>query len=293
MAQAPPQKTASTQATVQPATSQATLDELVNQINRYQEIVSAWDSSQQAVVMGLKEAIEALHKEALTRLIRTVKQESMTALRQAVEDEVVYGLLRYHELIKPPQPPLGERLQRALAEVRPSLQSHNGDVELVAVRLPDTVEVRFIGTCSHCPASSLTLSDGVEQAIKRHCPEILYVVAVSNVISTPSEFTSGDPDWRLVTSLAEIPEAGVLDIKLEGFALILSRVGTQVSCFHNACTHLGVPIDSGSVKNGVLTCPYHGFQYRLTNGECLTAPEMPLQPYPVRVENGQVYIQLS
>ncbi|MCU0543609.1 MAG: NifU family protein [Oscillatoriaceae cyanobacterium Prado104] len=271
------------------ASTQETLEELVNQIGRYEAIVSAWDDSQQAVVMGLKGAIEALHKEALTRLIRTVKQESITALRQAAEDEVVYGLLRYHELIKPP---LSQRLQQALAEVRPSLHSHNGDVELVAVRLPDTVEVRFTGTCSHCPASTLTLSDGVEQAIKRHCPEILYVVAVSTEVATPSASSPEDPAWRLVTSVAEIPEAGVLDIKLEGKRLLLSRSGAQVSCFHDACTHLGRSIAAGAVSNGLLTCPEHGFQYRLTDGACLTAPEMPLQRYPVRVENGRVFVQL-
>jgi Fe-S cluster biogenesis protein NfuA len=62
--------------------------------------------------------------------------------------------------------------------VRPGLKSHNGDVELVAIKPPDTVEVRLIGTCSICPASTLTLSHGVEQAIKTLCPEIVTVIAV-------------------------------------------------------------------------------------------------------------------
>ncbi len=154
------------------------LDELVQEINRFEAIISEWDESQRGVVVGLKRAIETLHKEALTRLIKSVKQESISALRNAVQDEVVYGVLLYHELVKSPTPPLAKRIQVALDEVRPGLKSHNGDVELVAIKLPDTVEIRLIGTCSSCPASTLTLSQGIEQAIKGYCPEIMNVVAV-------------------------------------------------------------------------------------------------------------------
>ncbi len=78
------------------------LEELVEEINRFEAIISNWDESQRGVVVGLKRAIEAIHKEALVRLIRSVKQESMPALRHAVEDEVVYAVLLYHELVKPP-----------------------------------------------------------------------------------------------------------------------------------------------------------------------------------------------
>lgn len=154
------------------------LKELVTEISRYEAIISEWDETQRSVVVGLKRAIEDLHKEALTRLVKSVKQESLPALQNAVKDEVVYGVLLYHELVKPPKPPLLQRVQAALEEVRPGLKSHNGDVELVAIKPPDTVEVRLIGTCSNCPASTLTLSQGVEQAIKVLCPEIVTVIAV-------------------------------------------------------------------------------------------------------------------
>ena len=160
-----------------PQQESVTLESLVADIQQFEEAIASWDESQTSVVEGLKQAIEALHKEALTRLIRSVKQDSMPALRRAVEDEVVYGILRYHELIKPPQPPLEERIQQALDEVRPSLKSHSGDVELVAIKLPDTVEVKLLGTCGHCPSSLLTLKDGIEQAIRTHCPEIKTVVS--------------------------------------------------------------------------------------------------------------------
>lgn len=271
----------------------STLEELVREIDRYESIASQWDESQRVIVMGLKRAIEALHREALIRLIRNVKQDSLSALRRAAEDEVVYGLLRYYDLVKSPQPPLEERVKLALAEVRPGLQSHNGDVELVAIDLP-TVKVRLTGTCSNCPASTLTLSDSVEQAIKRYCPEITQVIAVETTNFSPNQNLSQsvDSDWIEVTSLAEVPTQGVLAMKLFGKSLILSKVGSQVVCYENACSHFGEPLDSGNVSYGILTCPSHKFRYLLETGECLTSPEVSLQSYLVQVQDGRVFVEI-
>ncbi len=97
------------------------IEELVGEISRFEAIITEWDESQRCVATGLKRAIESLHKVALTRLIKSLKEESISALRHAVEDEVVYGLLLYHELVKPQQKSLAERLESALKAVRPGL----------------------------------------------------------------------------------------------------------------------------------------------------------------------------
>jgi hypothetical protein len=87
------------------------IKDLVEEINRFEAIISEWDESQRCVAVGLKRAIEELHKEALTRMIKSFKQDSMSALKNAVKDEVVYGLLVYHELVKPPTPTLVKRIE--------------------------------------------------------------------------------------------------------------------------------------------------------------------------------------
>ncbi|QSJ17633.1 NifU family protein [Nostoc sp. UHCC 0702] len=257
------------------------LEEFIQEINRFEAIISEWDESQRCVAVGLKSAIEALHKEALTRLIKSLKQESMSALRLAVTDEVVYAVLLYHELVKPP---ILERIQIALEEVRPGLKSHNGDIELVAFKPPDTVEVKLIGTCSSCPASTLTLSQGVEQAIKKHCPEVTKVIAVNDT-SVVNNANSGlispfsskvTSTWVKVTNIEQIADFGVLAKKVAGHSLILYRQGVTITCYRNACTHLASPLDTGKIENGILTCPSHGFQFNLQTGECLTAADVPL-----------------
>lgn len=70
-----------------------------------------------------------------------------------------------------------EKIEKALEQIRPALQADGGDVELVDVK-DGIVQVRLKGACGGCPMSSMTLSLGVERAIKRAVPEVKKVEAV-------------------------------------------------------------------------------------------------------------------
>jgi len=62
--------------------------------------------------------------------------------------------------------------------VRPNLQSHGGDVELVSTDPDNTVKVRLKGACSGCPGAQMTLKMGIERLLKEKIPEVKEVVAV-------------------------------------------------------------------------------------------------------------------
>ncbi len=280
------------------------LARLVRSITAVESIVAGWDEGKVLAVQALKSAIEDLHKEALRRLIRTLKADPVAGvrLREALGDPVVYGVLRFHGLIKSP---LAERLNLALDEVRPALAGHGGGVELVAIKPPDTVELRLVGSCHGCPASGQTLSEGVEKAIRAHCPEILHIHQVSRSAPEPygdaastvhfiSPFAlHARAGWLDAGDLSDIPEGGVSECKLKGRSLLLARLGGRVSCFDNACAHLGMPLEMGEVRDGVITCTYHGFKYLLDTGECLTAPEVQLKVHAVRVNGDRVQVRLE
>ncbi len=70
-----------------------------------------------------------------------------------------------------------EQIEQALNQIRPMIQSHGGDVELVRFE-KNTVYIRFIGACATCPISSYTLKMGIEEQLKSALPEIEQVVAV-------------------------------------------------------------------------------------------------------------------
>lgn len=282
--------------------NEASLEELLNEIGQFEAIFEQWDETQFAAVKAYRESIDDLHKEAIRRLIANLKTDpsAMEALKSAVGDEVVYAVLRHLCLIKPS---LHERVEEALDSVRPMLASHGGNVELVAVHPPDHVDVRFIGACDGCPASMLTFQAGVKKAIETHCPEITKIeqikglAAISNKpgsIQFVSPFAANQTGgWLKAGALNDIPEGEVITLTVDGESIILSRNDGVVSCFQNACAHLNLPLDTGEIAEGILTCPHHGFQYDLQSGECLTAPEVQLQTHAVRIIDNKVEVRLA
>jgi Fe-S cluster biogenesis protein NfuA/nitrite reductase/ring-hydroxylating ferredoxin subunit len=275
------------------------LADLLADIERLETSFGTWDETARAAVDAYRRAIEALHGEALRRLVRTLKTDpsALATMKQAVTDEVVYAVLRRHEILKAS---LSEQVEAALARVRPMLAAHGGDVELIKVA-PPTIEVRFTGACDGCSASALTFHAGVKKAVEEACPQITEIRQLKGLGSDGQGDTrfispfalAAQSDWIPAGRLSQIPEGGVLATEIDGADVLLARQGSVVTCFANACAHLGFAIDGGDIDNGIITCPYHDFRYDLVSGECLTAPEVRLQAHAVRVIGERVEIRLA
>lgn len=70
-----------------------------------------------------------------------------------------------------------EKIEQALAKIRPALQADGGDVELVGVE-DGVVKVMLKGACAGCPVATMTLKQGIERVLKEEIPEVKEVVAV-------------------------------------------------------------------------------------------------------------------
>jgi Fe-S cluster biogenesis protein NfuA len=70
-----------------------------------------------------------------------------------------------------------EKVESALAQIRPMLQADGGDVELVAVE-GGVVKLKLKGSCAGCPVAQMTLKQGIERVLKEQIPEVKEVVAV-------------------------------------------------------------------------------------------------------------------
>ncbi len=70
------------------------------------------------------------------------------------------------------------KIEEALMEVRPYLESDGGDIRLVEVTDDYVVKVKLLGACSDCQVSVMTLKAGVEEAIKKVLPEVKEVIDV-------------------------------------------------------------------------------------------------------------------
>ncbi|MCG1012007.1 MAG: NifU family protein [Firmicutes bacterium] len=72
-----------------------------------------------------------------------------------------------------------EKVEATLNKIRPALQADGGDVELVEVdEANGIVKVRLTGACGGCPFATMTLKNGIEEALKQEVPEVKEVQQV-------------------------------------------------------------------------------------------------------------------
>lgn len=143
------------------------------------------DPVARATATELVQALVELYGAGLERVVEAIDARGGGAggeLAQALAaDELVSHLLLLHGLHPVP---LAERVRAALGEVRPYLESHGGNVELVAVDGAE-VRLRMEGSCHGCPSSAATLKLAIEEAIHKAAPEIEEVVAVPDTGPPP------------------------------------------------------------------------------------------------------------
>lgn len=108
----------------------------------------------------LLQAVDGLHRPALVRIANLLDHHGL--LTQAAGDEVVASLLDLYDLL--PRTP-ERQVEKALEQVRPYIQSHGGQLEVLAVE-GGVVRVRLAGACSGCSGSAITLRRGVETALR-------------------------------------------------------------------------------------------------------------------------------
>ena len=70
-----------------------------------------------------------------------------------------------------------EKVEAALAQIRPILQADGGDVELVDVN-EGVVRLKLKGACGGCPMAAMTLRQGIERILNEQVPEVKEVVAI-------------------------------------------------------------------------------------------------------------------
>lgn len=282
-----------------PVTTNSDLPSLAERVDRAIAEVRTLDDASQVKAMAMKSAIEEFHKLGLTRIVQRLKDDprGKELLFELVEDPAVYTLFSMHSLVRAD---LRTRVARVIEMVRPYMHSHGGDVELVDVA-GDAVFLRLKGSCNGCSMSSVTLRQGVEEALEQHVPEIKKIEVVPNEPEShlvPVDVLLGsqkeEPGWIAGPLADEVPEAQPFRMDFEGGSVVLVKFRSQLQAFKNECAHLGLPLDSATIhpETGVLTCNWHGFRFHCRTGECITAPEAQLERLPLRIDQGRVKVRV-
>jgi nitrite reductase/ring-hydroxylating ferredoxin subunit len=95
-----------------------------------------------------------------------------------------------------------------------------------------------------------------------------------------------------VATVADIDVGGSKLVRQGDKRIALLRTGEGIFAADNRCPHQGYALVQGDVAGEVLTCAWHNWKFRLTDGKCLFGGES-LRTYPVQVRDGGVYLDLT
>ncbi len=255
--------------------------------------VSALDEESRAAALALRDAIEAFHREGLITMVKALKEDpaGRELLFALVDDPHVRSLFTLHGIIKADP---ATRALAALEAVRPYLQSHGGDVELVRIE-NGTGYVRLHGACSGCSMSAVTLTEMVAEALVEGVEEISDVEVLEDEPTAAFIPLEGlgrkESGWVRGPDVAELTGDRPHRWEVDGECYILVNHSGRVAAFRNECVHQGKSLDGGLLEDGVLTCPWHGFTFDVSSGECLSAPGAQLEQVPLRIDDARVWVR--
>lgn len=135
------------------------LDEVLGRLEKLLTEVEALDEPTRVRVFELLDGIDHMHRMALGRLPEVIGPEGVERLRRA--DPALAWLLDAYGIGVDE----AAAAEEALEEVRPYIQSHGGEVEVLGAA-EGIVRLKLSGSCSGCTASAITLKEGIEKALR-------------------------------------------------------------------------------------------------------------------------------
>lgn len=96
--------------------------------------------------------------------------------------------------------------------------------------------------------------------------------------------------WHRALAADELPEGRVSQVTCENWTVCMTNVGGTYAALDNRCPHQGGPLGEGSIENGMLRCPWHGWDFDPLSGKPPGGFDDGVQTYPVEVRDDGVYV---
>ena len=97
---------------------------------------------------------------------------------------------------------------------------------------------------------------------------------------------------KLTTESELPPENEAREYPCVDRVICIANVEGKITAMDNVCLHRGGPLGQGVIDEGKLVCPWHGWTFDPTTGEALHNRDAKVAVYPIKVENGDVLIEL-
>jgi nitrite reductase (NADH) small subunit len=96
-----------------------------------------------------------------------------------------------------------------------------------------------------------------------------------------------------LTAQSGLPENGeAKEFEVGDKTVCVANVNGTICAIDNVCLHMGGPLGQGTIEGNKLVCPWHGWEYDPKTGELCDDPKSKLAVYPIKMENGEVFIDI-
>jgi nitrite reductase (NADH) small subunit len=100
-------------------------------------------------------------------------------------------------------------------------------------------------------------------------------------------------EFQTVCRADDLPEGESRTVAIAGKIVAVFRYRGEYFAIDDVCPHMGASLGDGYVENGIVTCPWHAWRFRLADGAWADNPRIKIGCYPVRVENGEIQLQVN
>lgn len=263
---------------------------------------------------ALVRATVELYGAGLERIVAAVAERDDGELAAAfATDELISHLLLLHDLHPVA---LEDRVRAGLAQVRPYLESHGGDVELLEIA-EGVVRLRMNGSCSGCPSSAATLKLAIEDAIYKLAPDVVAIEAQDGDTEA-RDAGSAEPavlqlgvapalevrraaaqpngrHWSTVAGLEGLASGESVVCEVAGEQVLFVRLTQATYAYRPRCPACGGSLANARPSAGCLICPDCMTHYDVRRaGRCPDHDELMLEPVPLlRDAGGAIRVALA
>lgn len=101
--------------------------------------------------------------------------------------------------------------------------------------------------------------------------------------------------FRKLARVEDVPEGQMLRVLLdaEEWEVAITKINGQIHAFRDVCPHQAFPLSVGQMHGCQIVCAGHNWTFDVCTGAAISPPiRKKLELYPVKVENGDVWVQV-